>query len=140
MREIEFRVYHKKKRRMFLVETIGYLTYGIDDVSITLVKKGFNKDGTRPYQAEIDCHVSDVYLMQYIGIKDKNNKKIFEGDIIRHSNGKINQVVYDEGSISFQTGVSDYVVDQEIGIDGKEMEVIGNIYQNKKLLNNENSK
>jgi hypothetical protein len=71
---------------------------------------------------------------EWTGITDKNGKYIYEGDIVKHSNG-IKKVYYDEQTISFQMDLSNYVLDQEIGYDIRKIEVIGNIYQNPELLN-----
>ena len=70
--------------------------------------------------------------MQFIGLKDKNGKEIYEGDIVKHHNG-IHCVEYWDSSASFQMDLSNSVLDQEI-CDYSEVEVIGNIYENKDLL------
>ncbi len=86
---------------------------------------------------------------QYTGLKDKNGKKIFEGDIIdihQTVNG-YNQFVIEYDKYKFsaryynqdkkQTGSwYGYDLDElfEINESEKEIEVIGNIYENKELL------
>lgn len=68
--------------------------------------------------------LDDCVLMQYTGLKDKTGKEIYEGDIVRA--GKILSVI-------------EYSSGQFIGIDwqyynDRNLEVIGNIYENKELL------
>ena len=65
--------------------------------------------------------------MQYTGLKDKNGKEIFEGDIIDHPYKGIKTVFWDESLPGFGSEGT-YVSRLTNG------EVIGNIYENKELL------
>ena len=60
-------------------------------------------------------------LMEFTGLKDKNGKEIYEGDILK---GKFNGSVVWTGD-RYNNGWSDY---------WNESEIIGNIYENKELL------
>jgi len=74
----------------------------------------------------------DIPLMQYTGLKDKNGKEIYEGDIVMGMHGDtavIGQVRYTEESI-YPT----YGWDIMIQYPQKSIEVIGNIYENPELL------
>ncbi|HHT6093447.1 TPA: YopX family protein, partial [Listeria monocytogenes] len=93
----------------------------------------------------------DVVLMQYTGLKDKNGKKIFEGDVVT-AFSNINKytdsfagdveptfcftsIVYD--GACFKTtykGEPSYVLNQNGSSLVKHMEVIGNIHENPELL------
>ena len=74
---------------------------------------------------------------QYTGKNDRNGNKIFEKDIVRHKNG-IKLVQYDTESLSYQMEISDFVLDQEVGINyEKEIEIIGNICDTPNLTNSE---
>ena len=77
---------------------------------------------------------------QYTGLTDKNGKKIFEGDII-DTPDRLVKVVWFAGNAQFDLHFIRYKDDITItnfkGIhmrDLKEYEVIGNIYDNKEIL------
>lgn len=70
-------------------------------------------------------------LGQYIGLKDKNDKEIFEGDIVKDILGQIGQIVYKEKYSAFV--VDKWEVGYALWFD-KGIEVIGNIYDNPELL------
>ena len=88
---------------------------------------------------------SDFILMQSTGIKDKNGKEIFEGDIVKYEiglNTYTEEVAYDKDFAGF--GVRDAKANVvftfgEIAEDISliSLEVIGNIYENPELLEGE---
>jgi len=74
----------------------------------------------------------DYTLQQYTGLKDKKSKKIFEGDIVTSTKGE-NQV---NGRIKYNAPAFEIVDDTGKWLEGfcDNIEVIGNIYENKELL------
>lgn len=92
---------------------------------------------------------------QYVGCKDKNNKDIYEGDVVRDSEGNIDVIVYYEMGYDYrkQPGIGFGLSSDYINIDNKksdgfldfnwgsstfdELEVVGNIYDNPELFEKE---
>ena len=70
-------------------------------------------------------------LIQCTGLKDKNGKLIYEGDIVKIHNDVTAKVIFDKGCFSFTDGV----YSQACYWKKDTLEVIGNVYQDKELFN-----
>lgn len=124
MRDIRFRVWRSDDKRMYGTD-LPFLMY-TDGVIPSLA-------GAVPMR---QYTISEAVLMQYTGTKDKSGKEIYEGDIITHSNdGMIGVVTWSPGLYRF---VIENLTQTEIIADlcdyDFEPEVLGNIYENKELL------
>ena len=145
----KFRVWSKKYNK-FIEDNrypIGSDYQLIITQSGTLIKLGlgdFEDDCEDSYSwATFDNYEQDCIVMQCTGLKDKNGKLIYEGDILGGTYGNL-YVHYCDSCKQFQLKASDYgciacegdvhwyeVVESE---DENELEVVGNIYQNPELL------
>lgn len=84
-----------------------------------------------------ECEVIPESVGQYTGLTDKNGTKIFEGDVvdILTENNEIGIVKYDEGG--FEVEADGFVIDFKQNINGTDVAVIGNIYDDQNCLNRE---
>ena len=79
--------------------------------------------------------IDEIELMQSTGFKDKNGKEIFEGDILTSQNYPV------KGVVEFRTDLGlwvhylkGYNYFEDVGNVVGSKEIIGNIYENKELL------
>jgi uncharacterized phage protein (TIGR01671 family) len=137
---IGFRAWNKKAKKMFLVNDLN----GLIQNTIVCCKHGDACDEMEG----IDGWLDEVELMQYTGLKDKNGKEIYEGDILQNpieveSGAKSFlrfEVFFSEGSLSFR--IRDLHTRAKYSnrvVPLSTLEVIGNIYENPELLSSASS-
>jgi len=113
MREIKFRAFLKSNKLMYDV-----LTLDIIDNKVLINNEEKQLRGYVKYQ--------DVELMQYTGLKDKNGKEIYEGDIVLDAYTKqLLTVVFRDGEWRMENEDYDEVL-YDVSI---EKEVFGNVYE-----------
>lgn len=111
MREIKFRAYIKKSRKMVDVNVLRLQGWMIGN------------DG--------DSYNENEYiLMQYTGLKDKNGKEIYEGDIVRWDDGTSDNIKWMDEFGCWGTEVTNFLCNCNF----EQFAVIGNIYENPELL------
>ena len=76
--------------------------------------------------------IENIAVMQSTGLKDKNGVEIFEGDIVRYFRDELAVIVYRGGGVDIRSlsWRDCEPLQRRLG----EIEVIGNIYQNKDLI------
>lgn len=133
MRKIGYRAWLKKEERFIYPKLI------LNDFGSVI---GIAYDDIDILTDELIEHrliIEDVVLEQDTGLRDKNNKKIYEGDIVDYVNGCICIIQYEvEGARFIHRDISDNFPFGFSGLEeynGKLFEVIGNIHENTKLLN-----
>ena len=125
MREIKFRAWLKEEKKMVNVETMDFT-----DKSIQYLEKNEFINAYLLRRVGFD----DIELMQYTGLKDKNGKEIYEGDIvILNDTEEENRCV-----VKYKYG-SYILIDGDLredlsNVEDRFLEVVGNIYENKNLL------
>ena len=132
MRDIKFRCWDTENKEMLDIQELDYRdSYNGQPMIRTTMYSDY-------YDTE------DMILMQYTGLKDKNGKEIYEGDIIyckKYIGGNWIEYCIEKGYVNFNNG--------EFGLYRKqgyyqslykfkeydyEFEVIGNMYDNPELL------
>jgi len=138
MREIKFRSWDTANESMDYLDRISLhhdIYRGITGYSGT--NSDFFGDGSgKSHEWSHDIKEDGQWiLMQYTGLKDKNDKEIYEGDIIKNYSKSFGaEFVIKE--VKFTEFLMNYGYDHyEMGEIAEEIyEVIGNIYENPELL------
>ncbi len=122
-REIKFRVWDKNLKQFFIFD---HVTFYSSKRALCFHEKVFP---IRLDEKDWKPQPKDFIIQQFTGLKDRNGKEIFEGDIVQHRVMKdIQTVIFKRGSFGFKN--KEVLFDF---IDGV-WTVIGNIHENSELL------
>ena len=124
----KFRAWLKKEKEMI----------DVDEIHWYRGKFEFIGDGIT-----FECKSDDLVLMQSTGLKDKNGKEIFEGDVVQYQNTKV-PTADSKGVVKYFDNWAMFGIDIEHNepralffnglADHISLDVIGNIYENSELL------
>lgn len=146
-REIKFRAWDEGNKVMHTdVEFIKSGDDGNDWICISSNERQYMVVGHKLIFDNPYCR-PQIHLMQFTGLKDKNGKEIYEGDIVNIYFYGISVIVWNENICAFQyayhaigkgTSVGGRMTNTLYDHDGiKKYEVVGNIYEHPHLLNSE---
>lgn len=121
MKEIKFRAWDKAEKRWY--------DYEDSEIFIDLHGQPLIYTAENPYPFAN----TDIELMQYTGLKDKNGKEIYEGDAVRCYGGEHCQGHWEFDRTVVITDITDYEV-MALLCESEHIEVIGNIHDNPDLL------
>lgn len=131
-REIKFRVWDKNKKK---------LIYNTNEIFLTI-------DGRPHFWTGDNCLIQgkfwdyeNLVLQQFTGLKDKNNKEIYEGDVLIDVDlpYKPNalKVIFDGDTLQFRMdkiNLHDCNLFFNLVKYGPKWEIIGNIFENPELI------
>jgi len=140
MREIKFRAWITIPR-----ETISYLHENtVEDGNMSRSFSFTDFDGS--YFILECCDISDMIIMQYTGLKDKNGVEIYEGDIVKMGENYHETIANRKWRVTwqqvnflwaFETGRDEFwkmYTFSDLNPHDGDCEVIGNIYENPEPL------
>lgn len=129
-----YRAWNKATKEMHEVDDIVSIDFGKSEISVKTL-----------FFERTNCYnFNDIVLMQSTELTDKNDKEIFEGDVVTdgYTTGDIKNhptlgfyMVGDNGTerwFSDNATIEDFQEDVETA--HKILEIIGNIYENPELL------
>lgn len=125
MRELKFRAWSKSGKKMI---------YNIQNEFEERIELG------------MDCFSDylkndDFIVEQYTGLKDKNGKMIYEGDIVKMPDWAVEPKYKKVSFVKLSCGFEPFVNGcfECVSPDSEEVEVIGNIHDNPELLEDRNN-
>lgn len=121
----KFRAWHKELGRMMLIEIMYFFFFDNELEELELNDPVMND--------HISVYPDEIELMQSTGLKDKNGKEIFEGDIV-----SIDTDEFDLLFVKYESGIY-WLMDDEECVEHlsdyyKYVSIVGNIYENPELL------
>jgi uncharacterized phage protein (TIGR01671 family) len=148
LKTLKFRAWNKRYRKIYEISDLHMATLMNGGIWATV--NGYNCIEDKDIKIQIQPN--EIEVMQYTGLKDKNSKEIYEGDIVTNKTksfsgngfrGKnlimLGEWDQDECFHSLSVYDEDYWGFKKLTkSSAADIEVIGNIYQNPELVPNKN--
>ena len=134
-----FRAWDKATKEMYGADDIIAINFEEKEICVQTI---YFEQGL-PDSRDLDYYdFDDIVLMQSTGMRDKNDREIFEGDIVKVTDGD-ERTNFPDGGIGTICGLDEifmWYIDGQVHnglFDISQeyyIEVIGNIYENQELL------
>lgn len=137
-REIKFRVWDKTSESMLYQDDFERVELDTKNKIVTLIaeEESDKSHYVLDYEEDIEAEI-----MRYTGLKDKNGKDIYEGDIVSFYNDEEYKfkstnalVIYDSAAFMLEHKKLGKEYLGEMDIENMCIKIIGNIYENPELL------
>lgn len=122
---LRYRAWNKATKEMYEVDDIMSIDFGKSEIGV----KTLFFDQTNRYNFD------DIVLMQSTGMRDKNDREIFEGDIIDSTDGFLAGVIEFRVSLGmFVSDLVEYNNFERLCNVASSRKIIGNIWEHPELL------
>ncbi len=125
MRPIKYRAWLIPKGKMYPVEALNFHPENGEVTYVFITEHAYG------------IPVKDVILREFTGLKDRQGKEIYEGDILRIEDATAQVIFWErppEFGLNFHHNEDKWCEDWNLSDDSERMEIVGNIYENAELL------
>lgn len=131
MRQIKFRVWDSERKQMYNLSENRF-SFGL-----------FEGHRAISWEDVFAEQHEELIPLQYTGLKDKNGREIYEGDVLHHHwNSGHDHMLETTSFVKWQNGAflvddkkrADWLLSMHTLAEWASVEVIGNIYENPELL------